>query len=129
MEVAVEANANSTAGGTGKPVPNLGLQYGDLLTIICDNEDQWSLAQDGGFNTNANGRKNAPVAAGEAQQIFPAGAMLGSFDNGRSFFAVGLFTQITILEGGENPELKLYCADSDKNNNSGFIRAVIRKSN
>ncbi|WP_430412686.1 hypothetical protein [Kordia sp.] len=129
MEVAVEAKQNSTTGGTGKLVENLGLQQGDLLTITCDFQDQWNLSQDGGFSTNANGISTHPIAIGTANQTFSAGAMVGSFNNGQSFFSVGLFTQITVTESGDSPELRLYCVDSDKDNNSGFIRVVVKKSN
>ena len=129
MEIAVEAKANSTTGGTGKLVENLGLQHGDILTILCDFEEKWHLSDDGGFESNANGSQTIRTSIGQANQTFATGSMVGSFNNGGSYFPIGTFTQVTVVEGGETPELKLYCVDSDNHNNSGFIRAIVKKSN
>ena len=130
MEISIEANANSTTGGTGKRVSGLSLKQGDILSIFCKRDDTWQFSSVGGeFIVNANGNNNYAVNIGETQQQFPAAALVGSFDDGKTFFSVGLSTQITILEGGENPKLMLYCADSDRDNNSGSVTAFVKKSN
>ncbi|MBL4605090.1 MAG: hypothetical protein JKY02_05365 [Flavobacteriaceae bacterium] len=129
MEIAIDANENSATGGTGKVVQHLNLQSKDIITIFCDREDQWDLFYgESGFATNANGIDNHTITIGDTGQVFRSGSLVGSLDDGKTFFSVGTFTQITVLEGGPNPTLKLYCADSDKDNNAGFIKARIMKS-
>ncbi|RBW58254.1 hypothetical protein DS884_10380 [Tenacibaculum sp. E3R01] len=127
MEVPVEAKGNSATGGVGKLV-DLEIKAGDILLFRSDKEDQWSILEgNNSYSINANGLGNHLVNIGEANQSFLAGALVGSFDDGKTFFSIGLFSQLTVLVGGNNPSLKLYCADSDKDNNSGFIRVSIDK--
>ncbi|AXG71960.1 hypothetical protein KORDIASMS9_04218 [Kordia sp. SMS9] len=124
--VEVKANENSTTGGVGAEVGAVSLKAGDVISIFCEFNNRWKLLdQQEEFITNANGIGSHPITLPNGQ-TFPAGSLLGSFDNGTTFFAVGLFTQISVLEGIPNPILKLYCADIDKDNNSGSIFAHIK---
>jgi len=124
--VEVKANENSTTGGVGREVGEITFKAGDLVSIFCDFNNRWNLLdQQEDFIVNALGNRNHPITLSNGQR-FAGGAMVGSFDNGNSFFSVGLFTQITISEAIPNPILRLYCADSDFQNNSGSIFAHVK---
>jgi len=126
--VEVKANENSTTGGTGKEVTGITLSPGDLISIFCDFSDKWKIYDDREeYHVNANGKISTITLSNG--QVFSAGALVGSFDNGATYFSVGLFTQVVVLQSLPNPVLKLYCADSDKDNNSGSIFAHIKVSN
>jgi hypothetical protein len=73
---------------------------------------------------NAN-RNDISVATIKNQRYY-IGTMVGTFDNGNSFFLVGTFCQLSITTN--DTQLKLYCWDQNKDNNSGAITAYIRVS-
>lgn len=123
MEVTVSAKENSTAKGTGKLV-DVNLKSGEIIIIAANKEDVWGVNDDKAKVTNANGYNSSVTVKGSNQE-FRLGSIVGSFNDGKTFFPVGLFTQISVLEGGDAPKLKLYCADSDYENNSGEIRTLI----
>ena len=126
--IEVKANENSTSGGVGAEVTGITLQKGDIISSFCDFVDKWKLLDDQeAFNLNANGKDGLFSTVGDTNQRLITGSLVGSFDNGKTFFSIGLFSQFPILV--ENPVLKLYCCDSDKNNNSGSIMVHIKKTN
>ena len=126
MDVSVDAYGNSTSGGVGAKVRGLHIISGDVLLITCNPENTWGLSHEGqSLKSNANGLKDHYTQLGD--QNFRTGAMLGSFNRGKTYFSVGVFTTIKVLEGGETPELELFCADSDKENNGGTITANVFK--
>lgn len=123
--VEVKANENSTTGGVGAELGSITLNAGDLVSVFCEFSDTWKIYDDReDYTVNANGKISTVTLANG--QVFSAGALVGSFDNGATFFSVGLFTQFTVLQNLPNPTLRLYCADSDKDNNSGSIFAHVK---
>ncbi|HAD98470.1 MAG TPA: hypothetical protein DCG19_13760 [Cryomorphaceae bacterium] len=127
MEIAVEAKTNSSNGGVGKAVEGLSLEYGSILVFYCDPEERWNVWDHREeWSTNANGKQGSTVQIGSTNQSINTGALVGSFDDGQTFFTIGTFSQITVLHGNA-PELKLYCADSDYQNNTGFIKVNVFK--
>jgi hypothetical protein len=126
MDVAVDAKRNSTALGTGNgSLVDIDLSFGDLIVINCNPEDTWRLARgaEDPLSINANGFNDRSITT-QSEQVFRSGAMVGSFDNGNSFFPVGTLVQIKVLEG-EPASLTLWCADSDNQNNQGTITAQV----
>ena len=126
MDISVNVRANSTslAPGNGSPV-DIDFNFGDLIVINCNPEDTWKLAIGGEdpLKTNANGLQGHTIITPNGQ-VFRAGTMVGSFDNGNSFFPVGTLVKVKALEG-EPPSLTLWCADSDNENNQGVITADV----
>jgi hypothetical protein len=120
----VRAMENSISGGTGLNT-GLNLQPGQLLVITADPKDVWSAgAQD--RTSNANGLGN-PLG-GEyglftrGSQSFLYGSLVGSLDNGATFFGIGTYLTMTMLTSGT---LKLYYWDSNNNDNTGQIRVFV----
>ena len=126
MEIVVDALQNSTGNGIGAIASPSNLKPGDTITITCDPSDTWNLLYDRNeFQVNANG---LDLFTSIGSQLFKAGAMVGSFNDGTTFFPVGTSCSIKVLEGGEMPALKLYCADNTFTNNVGAIIAIVEKS-
>ena len=126
MEISVQARENSVTGGNGKEVASYA--PGTVLVLSCNPEDQWSLLTGNrDFSTNANGLPTRHHARGN--QAFRTGTLVGSFDNGATFFSVGtvLTTIVTATNrDGNAATLKLYCWDSDNHNNSGAISVYVQ---
>ncbi len=123
MQVVVRAKENSLTGGEGKTVGRI--QRGSLLVITCRSDDTWRLGNE--LFVNANGRAGTTYNRPDGQE-FNTGSMVASLDNGVTFFPVGTHLEMTVLQGSENeggPELKLYCWDSDSENNQNFIIATV----
>ena len=126
MDVAVDARSNSTALGPGNgKLVNTQILSGDLIVISCNPEDVWKLAveAEGALPSNANGLDNHFTQVTNNQN-FRTGSMVGSFNDGKTFFPVGTLVEVKALEG-ETPSLTLWCADSDSINNSGTIVAQV----
>lgn len=98
---------------------------GSVATISCNPNDEWEISAGGIHECNADGVEGAPFIFKE--QSYRAGAMVGSFDGGNTFFPVGVNTEVRVLSPGtrDNAELTLYCWDSDWANNSGNIAATV----
>jgi hypothetical protein len=66
----------------------------------------------------------------DKNQVFQAGALVGSFDGGKSFFSVGLASTISLSEYSKDlkaVELTLYCWDNYEGDNAGTISVGIEK--
>jgi hypothetical protein len=124
----VDAKLNSAASGNGCIVGTC--LPGEVITISCSQSETWNLnTAIGRWACNANGRPNTPLELSEQVQVFDAGALVGSFDGGRTFFSVGLFSVITVCayNGINSPELSLYCWDSYQGDNNGIIHVQIQR--
>lgn len=120
MEYSVQAKENSVSGGIGKDAGTY--SRGSFVVISCNPQDIWFLAENQGLPCNANGLDNHPYDRNG--MIINGGTIVGSIDNGMSFFPVGTLCQLSIT--ADNTQLKLYCWDSDKDNNSGAISAYVQ---
>jgi hypothetical protein len=99
-----------------------------LLVITASRSDRWSIKSSGGptFSGNANGvSEGVPfdvfVTLGEF--TFPLGALVGSLDMGKTFFAIGTQMEMTVLRPGT---LRLYFWDNDFANNGGSVRVDVK---
>jgi hypothetical protein len=116
MEHIVQANENSKSGGTGKNVGTF--NRGDLVIITCDPQDMWNVSNGAsGANCNALGLKDHNQKIGI--QSFTIGSLVGSIDDGKSYFQVGTLLQMTITQ--QTAAIKLYCWDTNNDDNSGGI--------
>jgi hypothetical protein len=120
----VKAMENSVSGGTGL---NTGIQVqpGQLIVISVDPRDTWSAGA-ADRTSNANGLGN-PFGGNyglytRGSQSFLYGALVGSIDNGSTYFGIGTHLSMTALTNGT---LKLYYWDSNNNDNAGSIRVVV----
>ncbi|WP_143569872.1 hypothetical protein [Tenacibaculum agarivorans] len=119
----VFAKENSVSGGAGLIIGEY--EVGQTVVINTDPNDIWNLLDnDPGFNSNADGglqvNPNSTFPNGIAE--FKHGTLVGSFDNGTTFFKVGTQFQTTVTAASE---LKLYCWDSDSDNNTGSIKVTV----
>lgn len=120
----VKAMQNSVSGGTGLNTA-LTVEPGQLLVISVDPKDVWSAgAVD--RTSNANGLGN-PLGGNfglytRGSQSFLYGSLVGSLDNGNTFFGVGTCLTMTVLTSGT---LKLYYWDSNNQDNTGQIRVLV----
>ncbi len=126
VNVFAQGDSVNNGAGTGKLV-NIVLNKGDVLVINTGKRDVWSLGS-GRRTSNANGLGNpfgddfGNLTIGNFSFLF--GSLVGSLDNGRTFFPVGTHLEQTILT--ENPgKLRLYAWDSNFSDNSGFIEAEV----
>jgi len=100
-----------------------------LLVITASKSDRWSINSTGGpaFSATANGVSNGVlpfdvfVTLGEF--TFPLGALVGSLDMGKTFFAIGTQMEMTVLRPGT---LRLYFWDNDFANNGGSVRVDVK---
>jgi hypothetical protein len=120
----VKAMENSIGGGTGL---NTGIQVqpGQLMVISVDPRDTWSAGA-ADRTSNANGLGN-PFGGNyglytRGSQSFLYGSLVGSIDNGTTYFSVGTNLTMTALTNGT---LKLYYWDSNNYNNSGSVRVSV----
>ncbi|WP_046758491.1 hypothetical protein [Kordia jejudonensis] len=125
MEYSVQAKENSVTDGTGKEAGTY--QRGSLVIITSNPEDQWYLADNQGLDCNADGLSVSDYTHARYTKdgtTINLGTMVGSIDDGNSFFPVGTICELSITS--DNTQLKLYCWDSDKVNNSGAINAYVQ---
>lgn len=120
----VQAAANSVSGGVGL---NTGINVvpGDLLTISVDPNDLWR-AGNGPRESNANGLGN-PFGNGfgtytKNGSTFLFGSLVGSLNNGATFFPVGTRLEMTMVGPGT---LTLHYWDSNNADNSGSVTATV----
>jgi hypothetical protein len=95
--------------------------------ITASRSDTWSIDSSGGptFSSTANGIVGGvpfPVLLTLGEFTFPHGALIGSLDMGKTFFAIGIQMEMTVLRPGT---LRLYCWDNDFANNAGSIKVDV----
>ncbi|MFN6538164.1 MAG: hypothetical protein RM021_017705 [Nostoc sp. EkiNYC01] len=133
----IDAKVNSSTESTFYDT-KIDLEYGDLLIVDVDSQEKWSAY---GFSSkswvNANGisfatgtydgiyQEPAGTARGIAQSAdfqFPFGSLIGTVDNGTTYFTIGSHLELTVLRAGR---LKLVFWGGDHNTNDGTITANI----
>jgi hypothetical protein len=102
-----------------------------LLVITASRSDRWSIKSSGGptFSGNANGVSDGvpfDVFVTQGEFTFPLGALVGSLDLGKTFFAIGTQMEMTVLRPGT---LRLYFWDNDFANNGGSVRVDVKLYN
>lgn len=120
----VFARENSSTGGQGLVVS--GFNPGDSIQFSANPQDIWKLSDNGEFLLNADGAGIDAHVHSQGDYTFATGSLVGSTDNGSSFFSIGTNGTAVIPATGE---LRLYCWDSDFENNSGFIKVSTTKLN
>jgi hypothetical protein len=102
----------------------INLQPGQVLVITVNKKETWR-AGSGPRTSNANGLGN-PLGYNfgtfKKSGFSFLYSLVGSIDNGRTFFPVGTQLKMTILSYGS---LSLYYWDSNKEDNSGYVTATI----
>lgn len=125
----VKAKENSVSGGTPL-VTGISVTKGQLLTISVPADDTWSAGTPD-RESNANGLSN-PLGGNfgvftKAPFSFFYGALVGSLDEGKTFFAVGTRMEMSILFPAGR--LLLYYWDVNNADNSGSITADVEVYN
>lgn len=120
----VKAKDNSVSGGVPMNT-GISLNPGQLLTISVSPDDTWSAGA-ANRTSNANGLGN-PLGGNfgtftKDNFVFLYGSLVGSFDGGKTFFAVGTRLEMTILAPGR---LSLFYWDINNQDNSGEITATV----
>jgi hypothetical protein len=122
--VNVDASLNSVGGGSAK-LTGVHLQANQTFSVDVDPNELWNFGNgDPFYTTNADGFQVSIM-----EWVQPDGTMFGSnfgslvgrIDDG-NFFTVGTHFSGSAYAAGE---LKLYYWDSDFDNNSGSVNAVI----
>ena len=106
---------------------NISVTTRQLLVITASRSDIWSIDSSGGpaFSSTANGIVGGvpfPALLTLGEFTFPHGALIGSLDMGKTFFAIGTHMEMTALRPGT---LRLYCWDNDFANNGGSIKVDV----
>ena len=120
----VKAKENSVSGGVPMDT-GLTVAPGQLLTISVAPDDTWSAGA-GNRTSNANGLGN-PLGGNfgtftKNGSVFLFGCLVGSFDGGTTFFAVGTRLEMTILGPGR---LSLFYWDVNNQDNTGDVTATV----
>jgi hypothetical protein len=121
----VKAKENSVSGGAPM-VTGITVTKGQLLTISVPADDTWSAGA-ADRESNANGLSN-PLGGNygvftKAPFSFFYGALVGSLDDGKTFFAVGTRMEMSILF--PTGRLLLYYWDVNNADNTGSITADV----
>lgn len=121
----VEAKANSSTGGTPLNT-NIKVGPGDLIVVTCSPSDSWSAGREN-RTSNANGLGN-PLGGNfgfhnQSGYSFLYGSLIGTFDNGKTFFGVGTNLTMTVLTKGI---LSFVYWDSNNGDNSGSINVTVQ---
>ncbi len=121
----VKAKENSVSGGAPL-VTGITVTKGQLLTIGVPADDTWSAGA-ANRESNANGLSN-PLGGDfgvftKGPFSFYYGALIGSLDDGKTFFAVGTRMEMTILF--PTGRLLLYYWDVNNADNTGSITATV----
>jgi hypothetical protein len=121
----VKAKDNSVSGGAPLDT-NITVTKGQLLTIGVPADDTWSAGADN-RESNANGLSN-PLGGNfgvftKGPFSFFYGALVGSLDGGKTFFAVGTRMEMSILF--PTGRLLLYYWDVNNVDNTGSITADV----
>lgn len=121
----VKAKENSVSGGAPL-VTGITVSKGQLLTISVPPDSKWSAgAADRESNANGLGNPfggNYGVFAKGPFSFF-YGSLVGSLDEGKTFFAVGTRLEMSILI--PSGRLLLYYWDSNNADNSGSVTATV----
>jgi hypothetical protein len=120
----VKAKENSVSGGVPMAT-GIAVHPGQLLTISVSPDDTWSAGA-ANRTSNANGLGN-PLGGNfgtftKNGFVYLFGCLVGSFDEGRTFFPVGTRLEMTILGPGK---LSLFYWDSNNQDNSGEVTATV----
>ncbi|PYQ29960.1 MAG: hypothetical protein DMF56_09545 [Acidobacteria bacterium] len=120
----VKANSNSVSGGAPLNT-GIAVNPGQLLTITASPDDTWS-AGSGNRTSNANGLGNPQGgnfgAFTKGDFSFLYGSLVGSLDNGKTYFGVGTRLEMTVLAPGR---LSLYYWDINNADNTGDVTATV----
>jgi hypothetical protein len=102
---------------------NIKVSWGQLLIIAAGRSDTWTIDSSSPiFSSTANGLVGVVVPLPLGEFTFPHGALIGSLDMGKTFFAIGTHMEMTVLRPGT---LRLYCWDSGFFNNDGSIKVDV----
>lgn len=120
----VRANQHSIDGGNGSGLDTgISVEPGQLLVISANKNDTWRLGP-GPRESNANGLGNPFGQDFGNYELTPFtflhGALVGSLDDGETFFPIGTLTEQSIITDNA-ATLRLYAWDSNKADNSGSI--------
>ncbi len=127
----VHAKVHSLAGKADTEThlnTHIELKPQDVLTIDVHPKDLWSILSDNRvWDINANGLaedNKTRYSAGYASKNFnfQHGSLIGTLDDGKTYFAVGTHLKLTVLNPGT---LKLVHWDQDYTNNNGSVRAFV----
>lgn len=121
----VKAKENSVSGGVGL-VTGVTVTKGQLLTINVAPDDKWSAGA-ADRESNANGLSN-PFGGNygvftKGPFSFFYGSLVGSLDDGKTYFAVGTRMEMSILF--PTGRLLLYYWDVNNVDNTGEITATV----
>ncbi len=116
----VHAKENSVSGSGRPKETNITLSRGDTLVITVPPTQRWNAGSN--LWSNANGLDNSHLHTIRGFTCL-AGSLVGSLDNGRTFFFVGTRLELPILL--TTGTLSLYYWDTDSDNNSGFVTATV----
>jgi hypothetical protein len=120
----VKAKENSVSGGVPLQT-GISLSKGELLTVSVSPDDQWGAGVHS-RTSNANGLNN-PFGGDfglftKHGFSFLFGSLVGSLDDGKTFFPVGTKLELTILAPGR---LSFFYWDSNNEDNSGSVTATV----
>lgn len=121
----VKAKENSVSGGVPLAT-GIALSKGELLTVSVPADDKWSAGV-ANRESNANGLSN-PFGGDfgfftHNGFSFLFGSLVGSIDNGKTFFAVGTRLEMTIF--CPPGKLTLYYWDVNNADNTGSVTATV----
>jgi hypothetical protein len=115
----VKADEHFSSGGKGLDT-GLDVRPGDILRVVVSGDDVWTTST-GAILCRANGygfSEGQPDLVEMGKPVafsFPKGALIGSLDNGKTYFFVGNHLELTALGAGR---LTLYCADTTLSDNA-----------
>jgi hypothetical protein len=123
----VKAKENSVSGGVPM-VTGITLSKGEILTVSVPADDTWSAGA-ANRESNANGLSN-PLGGDfgfftHNGFSFLYGSLVGSLDDGKTFFPIGTRLEMTILS--PTGRLLLYYWDVNKDDNSGSVTATVAR--
>lgn len=123
----VKAKENSVSGGVPL-ITGITLSKGEILTVSVSPDDKWSAGA-ANRESNANGLSN-PFGGDFGFFVhnnfsFLYGSLVGSLDDGKTFFAIGTRLEMTIL--CPTGRLLLYYWDINKDDNTGSVIATVAR--
>ena len=123
----VKAKENCSSGGAALNT-GINVAKGDKLTISAKDDDTWSCGA-GDRDSNANGLIAGNQYGGvygnytdPAGAVFPLGSLVGSLDDGKTFFLVGTKFDAAAPQSGT---LSLWFWDVSAGDNAGSITASV----
>jgi hypothetical protein len=121
VSVHVDPNTNSSVDGVPLKTGVM-VNKGDVLKISVPVDQYWSNSPQLAGACNADGKPAEPKEL--KGHSFPLASLVGSLDDGKTFFLVGTKFEKTVTASGA---LTLFFWDTDSGNNSGFVTARITK--